>query len=221
MNPTPLRLLIFVLAMAFVIGIIQVGLISIAFDKLGIDAESAYLLLVCTLIGSLVNLPLMTLDADPDAPPLRIPPELEKLPFFKLPPFHGKIRVTVNVGGALVPVVFSLYLVEHNPLSLFHILAGVGVVSLVAGKFSRPIPGLGIGLPMFLAPIAAAVIATLIDPDHRAALAYISGTLGVLIGADLVHLKDIRRMGSPFASIGGGGTLDGVFVTGLIAVLLA
>ena len=221
MNPSPLRLLLFLLAAAFLIAIVQIGLLSIAFDKLGIAPESAYLLLGCTLIGSMINLPLLTLDADPSAPPPRIPPGLEKLPFFKLPPFTGKIMVTVNVGGAVVPVVFSLYLAAHNPLNVFHVAAAVGAVALVAGRFSRAIPGIGIGVPVFIAPIAAALIASLLDPDHRAPLAYIGGTLGVLIGADLIHLKDIRRMGSPFASIGGGGTLDGVFITGLVAVLLA
>ena len=82
-------------------------------------------------------------------------------------------------------------------------------------------PGIGIGMPMLIAPLAAALIATILDPQQRAPLAYISGTLGVLIGADLLRLKDIRKLGAPIASIGGAGTFDGVFVTGLLAVLLA
>ena len=45
--------------------------------------------------------------------------------------------------------------------------------------------------------------------------------LGVLIGADLMRMKDIRRIGTPIASIGGAGTFDGIFLTGIIAVLLA
>ena len=53
-----------------------------------------------------------------------------------------------------------------------------------------------------------------------AALAYIAGTLGVLIGADIFRLKDIRKMGTPVASIGGAGTFDGIFITGIVAVLL-
>ena len=51
-------------------------------------------------------------------------------------------------------------------------------------------------------------------------LAYISGTLGVLIGADLMRLRDVRKLATPFASIGGAGTFDGIFLTGIIAVLL-
>jgi uncharacterized membrane protein len=52
-------------------------------------------------------------------------------------------------------------------------------------------------------------------------MAFISGTMGVLIGADLLHLDDIRKMGTPVASIGGAGSFDGIFISGIVAVLLA
>ena len=61
---SPLKFLLFLLAVAVLIGFIQVGLISIAFDKLGLSPESAYLLLMCTLVGSMINLPLLHLKAD-------------------------------------------------------------------------------------------------------------------------------------------------------------
>lgn len=217
---SPLRLLLFVLALAFLISFVQIGLISIAFDKLGLSPESAYLLLLCTLVGSLINLPLFSLTADSSVPP-KMPPERARWPFFKLPPFTGKIMVTANVGGAVVPVAFSLYLIAHNPLNPWQVVAAVAAVAVIAHISSRPIPGIGIGIPMLIAPVAAALIAALLDPQQRAPLAYIGGTLGVLVGADLLRLKDIRKLGVPIASIGGAGSFDGVFVTGLLAVLLA
>ncbi|MDR9481040.1 MAG: DUF1614 domain-containing protein, partial [Spiribacter sp.] len=42
-----------------------------------------------------------------------------------------------------------------------------------------------------------------------------------LLGADLMRLGNVRGLGSPIASIGGAGTFDGVFITGIVAVLLA
>jgi len=129
--------------------------------------------------------------------------------------------VAINVGGAVVPICFSLFLIAHNPLNPLQIATAVAVVAIIARTISRPIPGIGIGIPMLIAPIAAALIAIILDPQQRAPLAYIGGTLGVLIGADLTRLKDIRKLGAPIASIGGAGTFDGVFVTGLVAVLLA
>ena len=52
-------------------------------------------------------------------------------------------------------------------------------------------------------------------------IAYVSGTLGTLIGADLLNLHHIAELGAPMASIGGAGTFDGIFLTGIIAALLA
>lgn len=221
MPSSPLRLLLFILALAFLIGLVQFGLVSIAFERLGLSPESAYLLLLCTLGGSLINLPLFSLKAEAGAVPPKIPPESAQWPFFRLPPYTGKTIVAVNVGGAVVPVAFSLYLSAHHPLTLFHIVAAVAVVAAVAYAISRPIRGIGIGMPTLIAPVVAALIATLLDPEQRAPLAYIGGTLGVLIGADLIRLKDVRKLGAPIAAIGGAGTFDGVFITGFVAVLLA
>jgi uncharacterized membrane protein len=61
----------------------------------------------------------------------------------------------------------------------------------------------------------------LLSPAHSAPLAYADGTLGVLIGADLARLQDIRHLGTPLAAIGGAGAFDGIFITGIVAALLA
>ncbi|HEV2170401.1 MAG TPA: DUF1614 domain-containing protein, partial [Candidatus Binatus sp.] len=57
--------------------------------------------------------------------------------------------------------------------------------------------------------------------NHRDAVAYISGVLGTLVGADLLNLRNLTDLGAPVASIGGAGTFDGIFMTGIVAVLLA
>lgn len=59
--------------------------------------------------------------------------------------------------------------------------------------------------------------------SRRAApsLAYIAGSLGTLIDADLLNLGKVAGLGAPIASIGGAGTFDGIFLTGILAVLLA
>jgi uncharacterized membrane protein len=61
----------------------------------------------------------------------------------------------------------------------------------------------------------------LLSTKYAPALAYISGTFGTLIGADLLNLGKIQGLGAPIASIGGAGTFDGIFTTGILAVLLA
>jgi len=218
-TPAPRNLLALLSIFVFVIVIIQYGMVRIAFEKLELSASSAYLLLVSSLMGSMINLPLFRMRAEP-RPPEEVPEE-PAFPGFPLWNFGDKILVVVNVGGGLIPTAFCLYLIHYSQLALLPVLQAVFFVTLISYFISRPVKGLGIGMPILIAPLCAALIAVLLDPEMRAPLAYISGTLGVLIGADLLRLKDIRRMGTPIASIGGAGTFDGVFITGIIAVLLA
>ena len=217
----PLHILLLVVLLAVLIGFVELGVLTAAFDKLGLSAHSAYLLLITTLAGSFINVPLFRIRSEPH-PGVPIPPQFrEFLRLPRIPPEAGKTVIAVNVGGAVVPVSFCAYLIHHNPLSTVYLATCIAVVTLVAWGFSRPIRGLGIGIPILIAPITAAAIAYLMGRDQAAPLAYIGGTLGVLIGADLLRLRDIRRMGVPFASIGGAGSFDGVFLTGLLAVLLS
>lgn len=200
----PARFLLLVAAFMFFVAFVQIGILTVAFDKLGLSAESAYLLFMTILVGSMVNLPLFDMKSGGD-----------------IPNETGRTRIAVNVGGCVVPVAFCLYLMRHHPLNPAVVLAAVSVVTLLSWKVSRGLPGIGIGMPVFLAPIAAAAVSYLLDAKNAAPLAYISGTLGVLIGSDLLHLKDLKRMGAPFASIGGAGSFDGIFITGIVAVLLS
>lgn len=220
MMRSPLSLLLLLLAAGVLLTFVQIGALTIAFGKLGLSAESALLLLFVSLAGSVINLPLFSIKAQP-ASLDDVPEALRQLVAAAMSRFKGRTTVAVNVGGGLVPVAFSAYLLHHHPLPAIDVLLGVAAVTLVSYRFSRPVPGLGIGMPVFVAPLAAALTALLLNQEHSAPLAYICGTLGVLIGADLMRTADIRRMGVPVASIGGAGTFDGIFLTGLVAVLLA
>lgn len=214
-----LRLLLLAGALTFVITLIQLEILSTAFEKLGLTHEAAYALLAGTLLGSLFNIPLFRLKSQqPDASAWA---ESMWAPF-RLPHAHvaGQTIVAVNVGGCLVPVIFSLQLLGAGALSLAEVLMAVAAVASIAYAFSRPVSGVGIAMPVFVSPVSAALVATLLDFEQRAPLAYIGGTLGVLLGADVLRLKNIRAMGAPIASIGGAGTFDGIFLAGLLAVLL-
>lgn len=216
---SPLYLLLFIFALAFLLAFVQIGIVTIAFDKLGLSQGQAMLLLFASLFGSAINLPLFTVKAE--KPPETALPPLFRSVLRQTMPFTGKTLIAVNVGGCLIPLVFTLHLVRHNPLGLTEIALATAVVAAVCHAASRPIAGLGIGLPIFVAPVTAAVVAVLVNNTYSAPLAYIAGTMGVLIGADILHFKDVRRLGAPIASIGGAGTFDGIFLTGIVAVLLA
>ena len=100
-------------------------------------------------------------------------------------------------------------------------LLAVAIAAAVCYSLAEPVPGLGIAMPVFVPPLATAVVALALSRRYAAPLAYISGSLGTLIGADLLNLGNIQGLGAPVASIGGAGTFDGIFVTSLVAVILA
>lgn len=222
MRPLPpaLQFLLLVLIFALALIAVYLGVFALALDKLGLSTHSAMLLLGCTLIGSGINLPLFQISAE--APPAD--DELQKLQgllFGRPLPFTGKTIVAINVGGALIPISFSIYLASFNRLPLTQLGLAIAIVSAVCYFTSRPVRGIGIGMPIFVAPFTAALTALIIAPANSAPMAYICGTMGVLIGADLLRLNDIRKIGTAVASIGGAGTFDGIFLTGIVAVLLA
>jgi uncharacterized membrane protein len=216
---SPLHVLLILLFVAWIVFAINLEIITLTFARLGLAPDSALLLLGLSLVGSAINLPLLSVPASapPDAPDmprhaglLRLPPR----------PFTGRTQVAVNVGGCLVPVFFSWFLIRHHPIPVGPLLLAVALVSAVSYLASRPVVGLGIAMPVFVAPVAAAVAAAFLGGEARAPMAYIAGSLGVLIGADLLRLKDVGQLGAPVAAIGGAGTFDGIFMTGLVAVLL-
>jgi uncharacterized membrane protein len=100
-------------------------------------------------------------------------------------------------------------------------LVGVAVVTAVVHGLAYPVRGLGIAVPVFIPPVVAAATALLLSLSTAPPLAYIAGSMGTLIGADLLNLGQIPALGAPIASIGGAGRFDGIFMTGILAVLLA
>lgn len=216
---SPGHLVGLILVIILLVSFVQVGALTIAFGKLGLSPNSAFLLLFISLMGSLINLPLFSMKAEgpPQQPPAFLRGLLRPPPI----PFTGRTLVAINVGGGLIPLGFSIYLMSHSTPGLLEYAVVIVGVSLISFFISRPVHGLGIGMPIFIAPITAALLAIMVDQANAAPLAYCGGTLGVLIGADLLRLKDIRTMGTPIASIGGAGTFDGIFISGIVAVLLA
>jgi uncharacterized membrane protein len=217
----PLYLLLFLVLGVFLVTIIQLQLLSIAFQKLGMSPHGALLLMLGTLLGSSINIPVARVASTAELPPELPIPRRGRI----WPPAGfsqtGQTIIAVNVGGCLIPVGVALYLVTRQLVNPADLLPALLVITTTSYVFSRPVPGVGIAMPALLAPLVTVATALILAPENAAPLAFCSGVLGVLLGADILHLRDIRRMSVRIASIGGAGTFDGVFLTGIIAVLLA
>ncbi|MGO9135484.1 MAG: DUF1614 domain-containing protein [Methylovirgula sp.] len=201
------------------VGLIEVGVLRYAFMSLGISARAAMLLLLASLIGSYINIPIAEL-------PARQALADQTLTYFgmrySMPvvvEWPGTI-VAINVGGALIPFCLSIYLLAKNDIWIRGIIATACVAAIVHA-LAYPVHGIGIAVPTFVPPIATAIIAFIISREYAAPIAYVAGSMGTMIGADLLNLDKVQSLGAPVASIGGAGTFDGIFLTGILAVLLA
>jgi uncharacterized membrane protein len=222
MHYFPLALPFFLmLAFFFVLlmALIEIGILEYAYAKIGIGRRHMFALLVLSLLGSYINIPVAELPGK----------ELftdQQVTFYGIryiiPSVVNWPRtvIAVNLGGAVIPTILSIYLLIKNKLYLRGLLSVI-IVMVVVHHMAHPVRGVGIVVPIFIPPLVTTAVALLLSRDYAAPLAYIAGSLGTLIGADLLNLDKIQGLGAPVASIGGAGTFDGIFVAGIFSVLLA
>jgi uncharacterized membrane protein len=217
--PTASPFMFMLMAIAIVaITIVALNVLTYAYERIGLSAGWLYAVIVGSLVGSRLNIPVRRF---PDHTERR---DTQVVVFgvrYRVPEVvhTGQTVLAVNVGGAVIPTALAVYLVIRNAIWIPALL-GILAVSIVVHIVARPVPGVGIATPFFVAPLVAALFAIAAGGRAVAAVAYAAGTLGTLIGADLTNLRRIQGLGAPYASIGGAGTWDGVFLTGVVAVLL-
>ena len=187
--------------------------------RLGVGPGGALFLLFGSLIGSYFNIPITIL-------PGQTVESGQIVDFFgmryvvPLVVASPGTVLAVNVGGAMIPTLMSTYLVIRYQLWIKAALA-IASIALIIHSMATPVHGIGIAVPVFVPVVATAILAFILSREYAAPLAYIGGSMGTLIGADLLNLDKIGSLGAPVASIGGAGTFDGIFLTGILAVLLA
>lgn len=205
-----------------------------ALSRLGMSPELALLVLIGMLIGGAINIPIRRFQRKKEVvyDPMqifgldRLRPRLgENWPF----PFRRRAQTSmvlaVNVGGCLIPSAIALYetirIIYRGPSFFLALLMITGLNVAVCYRIARPVPNVGIAMPPFIPPLVAAVPSILLLPGFAPPVAFVAGVMGPLIGADLLHLKNIRELHTGIASIGGAGTFDGIVLSGMIAALLA
>jgi len=200
------------------IALFVLDAISYVYRRIGIGQDAMFALIWLSLLGGFVNIPIARLSG-------RETIGAEKVTAFgvsyRVPVIHRQPAtiLAVNLGGALIPAALSVYLLVKDDV-WWQAAVAVVFVSAVVHVIARPVPGLGIAVPSLAPPLLAAGAALIVPAHAPAAVAYVAGTLGTLIGADLLNLSRLRELGAGVASIGGAGTFDGVFLSGIIAVVL-
>ncbi len=219
-GPAILLFFILVMLMTFMFPFIAIA----AFRSTGIPGWGGLLILWSSLLGSFINIPVKKIRTG------RLVHEWGVVYFFGIPYYVPRVReesmtIAVNVGGAVIPSILSLYMLARMPFIggvnvVAKALVATTVVALVTYKASKIIEGVGIAVPSFVPALTAALTSLVLVWEDPASTAYVSGTLGTLIGADILNMPKIKEVKAPVISIGGAGTFDGVFLSGLFALIL-
>ncbi len=222
--PILLPLLLFLLLLALLPFVFS-QLFTVALIKLKLAPTTALLVVIGIFIGSAINIPVKRIPRTESmlADPLAV---------FGLSgwwPSTMRVRrdtiIAVNVGGCIIPVALAAYEIFHlmaagwQPLS--GLLLAILINTMLCYRMAQPIEGIGIAIPGLFPPLIAAMSAVLLVPDQAPPVAFVAGVLGPLIGADLLHLRDVSKISTGIASIGGAGTFDGIVLSGIVAAYLA
>ena len=214
----PLLVLALAALLALLVALFLVEAVAYAYRSIGIGEGALFALVIASLLGGTVNIPIARMRSEPviEVGEFVVFGVRYRVPLVRRP---SSTIIAVNLGGALIPTAVSLLLVVKNGI-WWQAAAAVAIVAAAVHVLARPVPGLGIAVPGLAPPLLAAATALTLAPHTAAAVAYVAGALGTLIGADLLNLRRIGSLGAGVVSIGGAGSFDGIFLTAIVAVLL-
>jgi len=189
-----LWLLLPLFALAFLVFVfLFYKVMSFSFRKMGIPRHLVIPALVAILVGGVFNIPIW---------------------------HSGSTTVSVNVGGAIIPLLISFYLLRKAPL--LKTALAVAVVATVSSFLAKvDAQGISLHLGFLILPFTAVSVALILTGRNAPQVAFIAGTIGAIIGVDLVHVRELIHLGAAGMSMGGRGVFDGIFTTGIISAVLA
>lgn len=229
--------LLLLVALFFLFIFLPVSIVAEAFSKLGLTPAQGVLMFIAILIGRGVNLPVFTserLVMVPRNPTMHFstdefgrPMSIQEEPANEL----VKQVFAINVGGVILPVLLSLLFLGalHFEGKADGVYGWIGfAMVMVAGgcyAMAKADPFTGLRVPLFMPGLMTFLSVYFFVPEpFRPIAAYIAGTLGTIIGGNIIPLLTPRirnSVGVPRVDIGGAGTFGGVFMAGILAVLLA
>ncbi len=155
----PFFLLLLALLAVFVF-VVELEVLAYAYRKIGVRPRYVFGLLLLSLLGSHVNIPLYAV------PVAHVSTAHEVSMFGWTYVVPGTIEkgvtvVAINVGGAVIPILLSIYLVVRSRM-YWRMLIGTAIVAVLVHSWARIEPGLGIAVPIFLPPLIAAGVGLLL-----------------------------------------------------------
>lgn len=216
----PLFILLVVFPFFLILFIFTGSVFKVVF---GVDYEGALFLFGMIVFGSLINIPLY------EKKGVEIYERFDPLGFIYSIRARTRLIIAVNVGGCIIPSILAIkVLMDLLPaITFMEWLTALTTASIIIYSLANPVRGVGITVPMIAPSIVAAAICyfMLVIIGKPIILlpkfSFSVGVLSALVGADILHLKDLDKIGAGVVSIGGAGTFDGIFLTGIFAVVFS
>src|SRR5438309_603642 len=107
--PLALPLVLGLFLLLLVVFVVELGILGYAYRKIGVPSRYMFVVMLLSLLGSHVNIPLYAMPVE------RLLPAQNVVVFGRVhvaPPLQeeGVTIIAINVGGALLPLILSLYL---------------------------------------------------------------------------------------------------------------
>lgn len=224
-----LAIMILLGLLILLIPLLILGLIGAAFSRLGFSWIEAIAVILLMLLGSFVNIPLWTFQRINREEESGKPRVFDAFTGEPVPDQRFTTTLSLNVGGAVIPFAVSVYLLYEAQRAigdslLLQVIIALLVIAIITKISTKIIAPIGIRAPLFLPAISAIVCGVLLSGGtglSAAVIAFVGGTMGTLLGADILNLPRIREVNVQNVSIGGAGTFGAVFLCGLLAALIA
>lgn len=133
-----------------------------------------------------------------------------------------RVSLAANLTGCVIPMAVSLKIMIERRFPLAEGTLVLGVAIIVAFASSTVVPDRGVLLQYRVPSLVVGFLTAGLlyhRPEQVGGVGFASGALGVVVGADLFHLRDLAEGGGAGRIIlGGAGLLDGIL---LVAVLTA
>ncbi|MEA3198759.1 MAG: hypothetical protein QOE90_187 [Thermoplasmata archaeon] len=136
-----------------------------------------------------------------------------------------QVSLAANLAGCVVPCAVGAKILVERRLPGAEAVVVVGLGVLVSFAASRVVPDRGILLqyrvPALVIGVASAALLHK-RAEAAGAAAFAGGGLGVVFGADLMHLRSLADSGGAGRIIlGGAGLLDGIYLVALLSAFVA
>ncbi|QXJ30636.1 DUF1614 domain-containing protein [Saccharolobus shibatae] len=216
--------------LGLIMALISAGYFSQLFSIVGINKDIAIIVSITISFLSLFSSPFNLVLKEVKKEAISI--EEDVVFFFGFPVFIPRISkhnmntlIAINLGGALIPLAVSLFLMYELQAYILYFVINIIIVAVASKLFSRVIRGVGVIMHPIIPSVFSVITSYFLFYRFHILIplsAYIGSVVGTLIGADLLNLRRIINEARPqVISIGGMGTFDGIFVSGIISVFIS